>query len=590
MAPLRLKVQLGDEKKGSRTRPLLRKFVYAIDSSSNQTIAELSQTLQDYVAKQFSHANLEIVHLMTDDGFILSKSDLCSHVLKDNDRIICVDMRRFIDDYHTCIHESNTWLERKQYDITVSRERILRIGLNSTPELFVRLFGTVEVNTLYVFGIHELIAIANRREPNKLISRIDQTMEFEPASSSDWFIECKWDYEQDSNTSLFIVCNFKVSSSDEVWSAKLQLILDHSRQRIEKGQLILLSGESGDGSTLTNQQRQRIKELAAKLPPPIRTGPQIACSAPQTLKLTKHECEGDSLVRMANGNTNAVLPEQSESSTPGMFLQHFTITHIVFSKKPIILPEILNQKRSQAVDKPITVAHVSVLYQMHDGGWKECQDIAIGNAGSREIEINWLPHLIINIEPDKLLSYSIRGSMLIKGICGQSHMTYGRFHKSLPQPLKLKIVVTDNHDKHCSLIVEQLNAPLQLVTSESVKESSWHIKEHLYFTYADDCENAERYFINMFIDKDDRLVLGCLGGNKESLDRKKFLTMEFNAKQTKVHEIPLNDLTYTKESNEIKVTILLDPVTYISYAIRFEIKTLTSRTEETVLIPIDKIL
>lgn len=167
MAPLRLKVQLGDEKKGSRTRPLLRKFVYVIDSSSNQTIAELSQILQDYVAKQFSHTNLEIVHLMTDDGFILSKSDLCSHVLKDNDRIICVDMRRFIDDYYACFNENNTWLEQKQYDITISRERILRIGLNSTPELFVRMYGTVEVNTLYVFGIHELITIANKKEPSE---------------------------------------------------------------------------------------------------------------------------------------------------------------------------------------------------------------------------------------------------------------------------------------------------------------------------------------------------------------------------------------------------------------------------------------
>ncbi|UJR08482.1 hypothetical protein I4U23_012749 [Adineta vaga] len=589
MAPIRIKVQLGEEKKGSRARPLLRKFVYVIESASNQTIAELLQTLQKYIIEKFSHMNIEIIQLKTDDGFILSKSDRCSDVLKDNDLIICVDMRRFIEEYQAFFIENVIWLERKQYDVTINKERVLRIGLNNTPELFIRLYGTTDLNSIYVFGFCELITIANQKQSNRLIGRIDNTMEFEQSSEFEWFIECKWDYDINSNTTLFIICNTKLGSSNEIWSGKLQIFLDHSRKRIEKGELIQLSTESSDGTALTDQQRQRLKELAAQLPPPKRSGPQIDPNSHQNVKITKHECEGESAVRMTYGNTNTVLTEHTESDTNDMFLQYFTITHIVFSKRQTILPEILNQKRSQPIDKPITVANLAVFYQIHDGSWRECQDITIGLVSTRDTETTWLPHLIINIEPDKFLSFCIKGSILFKGICGNSNITRLRTHKKLPQPLKLKIVVTDNYDKQCSLIVEQLNKPLELVTKESLKPSLWYIKDLLSFTYADDCDLDERYYVYMGINKENKIVIGWFNSSSSVFDRKKFLTMEFTAKQNKTTEIDLTDIAYHQNSNEVKAKILLDPVTYITYALRIEISTSTSKVEETHIIPIDKI-
>jgi hypothetical protein len=95
-----------------------------------------------------------------------------------------------------------------------------------------------------------------------------------------------------------------------------------------------------------------------------------------------------------------------------------------------------------------------------------------------------------------------------KGDPGIMDTIQERMHKSLPQPLKLKIVVTDNFGKQCSLIVEQLNKPLELITRKTyLKNKQSEIIEFLAFVYADNLENDERMYVAMYINKDDKLVI-----------------------------------------------------------------------------------
>jgi len=91
---------------------------------------------------------------------------------------------------------------------------------------------------------------------DNFISRLDSTINYDQTSAANWFIETKWEYDTVSSKDLFIICKLKVGSSDEVCSNKLQIILDHSHMRIEKGEITGLSGETNDGTTLTDQQRQ----------------------------------------------------------------------------------------------------------------------------------------------------------------------------------------------------------------------------------------------------------------------------------------------------------------------------------------------
>jgi hypothetical protein len=165
MTSIRIKVQVGDDGKNYQyeEKNPLRKFVYAIDSSSNKTIGELIKTLQEYIIQKFSYINIQIVQLMTDDGFILSKSDICSTVLKDNDQIICVNMKKFMEEYYKKFKDNIIWLELKQHDASDNKEKYIRIGLNNVSELFIRMQGISGVFGLYVFGIYELITIANEK-------------------------------------------------------------------------------------------------------------------------------------------------------------------------------------------------------------------------------------------------------------------------------------------------------------------------------------------------------------------------------------------------------------------------------------------
>ncbi|CAF2127578.1 unnamed protein product [Rotaria magnacalcarata] len=427
---------------------------------------------------------------------------------------------------------------------------------------------------------------------DNLIARLDNTHDYEQTSSSfDWFLEAKWEYNSISNKELFIICNLKAGSDDEVFSEKLSILLDHSRVRMKKGEITHLSGDNHDGKTLTDQQRERLKELASKLPPPKQTGPHIALNEMLNLKSTRHECEGESSIRMTYGNTNTVTTYQDavirEDNT---FRQHFVIAHIIFSKKPTNLPEILQQKRSTQIEKSVSVASLTVFYQVHDGSWRECQEIAIAPIAIRNEEPKWLADSVINIEPDKLFSFTIRGSISIRDEAGRDNQARQRIHKSLPQPFKLKIVINDSVGKQCSLVVEHLNKPLDLITRESFRKSyQSSISELVGFTYADDCETDERIYMAIYINTENQVVVKTGGTYTYTFTRQGIRTMEFTAKQNQTPEVDLDYIRQRNSRHDSRAFALFDPETYMLYAFRLEVSTVTSKTEETILIPIEKI-
>ncbi|CAF3378021.1 unnamed protein product [Rotaria socialis] len=424
------------------------------------------------------------------------------------------------------------------------------------------------------------------------IAHLDNTQDYDQASSSwDWFLETKWEYNSISNKELFIICNLKTGSDDEVFSEKLSILLDHSRGRIKKGEITHLSGDTHDDKTLTDQQRERLKELASKLPPPKQTGPHIALNEMLNLKSTRHECEGESSIRMTYGNTNTVTTYQDTArGQDNAFRQNFVITHIIFSKKPTILPEILQQKRSTQIEKPVSVAGLTVFYQVHDGSWRECQEIAIASITMRNEEPKWLTDSVINIEPDKLFSFAIRGSVSIRGEVGRDNQTRQRTHKSLPQPFKLKIIITDSISKQCSLVVEHLNKPLDLITRESFLNSyQSSISELVGFTYADDCETDERVYMAIYVNTENQIIVKNGGSYAYTFTRQMIRTMEFTAKQNQTPEVDLDYIHQSNARHSSRAFALFDPETYMLYAIRLELSTVTSKTEETILIPIEKI-
>jgi hypothetical protein len=162
---MRIKVQLGEETGNDQYQNsnFLVKFVYVIDSPSHKTIAELIQILQKYINQQYVNNNTQIVQLKTNDGFILSKSDLCSAVLKDNDHIICIDMKTFTGENFLTIDFNKLWGEFKQHDASDDKEKAIQIGLNTFSKLFIRLDGNSNGHRIYIFSVFELITIASEK-------------------------------------------------------------------------------------------------------------------------------------------------------------------------------------------------------------------------------------------------------------------------------------------------------------------------------------------------------------------------------------------------------------------------------------------
>jgi len=162
---IRIKVQLGEQTGNNydQNSKLILKFVYVIESPSQKTIDELIRILQNYINQQFLNNNTQIVQLTTNDGFILSKSDLCSIVLKDNDHIICIDMKTFVQENYSTIDFNHLWLELKQHDASDNQEKFIQIGLNTFLKLFIRIRANSNMYGIYIFNVFELIKIANEK-------------------------------------------------------------------------------------------------------------------------------------------------------------------------------------------------------------------------------------------------------------------------------------------------------------------------------------------------------------------------------------------------------------------------------------------
>lgn len=169
MSSIRIKVQIGYEKSNDRfqkVNPPL-KFVYLIEAPSHKTIHELTRTLQNYINQEFFY-NIPIVQLVTHDGFILSKSDLCANVLKDNEQIVCIDMHTYTRENDSSLNFDKLWLAMKQHDVSDNEEKSIEIGRTNSSKLFVQLRGTSAIHGLYIFNFYELIKIASEKRTGNL--------------------------------------------------------------------------------------------------------------------------------------------------------------------------------------------------------------------------------------------------------------------------------------------------------------------------------------------------------------------------------------------------------------------------------------
>ena len=171
MSLIRVKVQLSENKSSNdsyRKTPVLPlKFVYMLDLSSTKTVDDLRRLLEQYIIRQFTKPNVQIVRLMTDDGYYLPEDELCEHVFKDNEHILCVDMESFVQENYSTLILENFWCEIKRHDTSDDHEKYIEVGLNKAGKLFIRTHGAWNVYGLHLFNVFQLIKIAGEKSKSK---------------------------------------------------------------------------------------------------------------------------------------------------------------------------------------------------------------------------------------------------------------------------------------------------------------------------------------------------------------------------------------------------------------------------------------
>jgi len=280
------------------------------------------------------------------------------------------------------------------------------------------------------------------------------------------------------------------------------------------------------------------------------------------------------LLLTGKGKNRNVHANQEWFQRDGKFLNYFFVPTLVF------------QNTSK---EPISILELTGEYEDCEGNWCECENVTIGSTASdHATQYQWLPSTTVNLEPLKLTTFAVRIDVQVHGEPGSTNEQRSRAHKSLPQPFKIRLHLQDTEGKTASLIVEQLNDPLVLPTKERIAKQFGY-EDIIAFVYADDCNKDERYWVAVYYE--DKSKLRFSFGHSLSSSETKYLDTWLirkfcnEAKKSGLTEIVLTEWNHDWRT----MTALFDKETFILFGVRVELKTNTSKTIETILLPLDKI-
>ena len=180
---------------------------------------------------------------------------------------------------------------------------------------------------------------------------------------------------------------------------------------------------------------------------PISEGPQIDQDhGPIVAKV--YSCEGDSTIHLHN-QSKEIQCSQDLYSKNGKFYNSFTVSRL------------LMQNRSS--DK----ASVVQFFAEYEGDLHG--------------ETRWIPCDVLNNDPihiqgNECFICCLTIRIEVEGSPGVDHEHRSRAHRLLPQPLKLKVSLQDQHMKYSHLIVEQVKIIRSFVSQSTATISSLSLR------------------------------------------------------------------------------------------------------------------
>lgn len=209
--------------------------------------------------------------------------------------------------------------------------------------------------------------------------------------------------------------------NDENFPMKCRELLD----RIDS----ILGVENSESSPIETVTKEIVDHPSIVILPESREGPEInqrTSSVPNT-----YSCEGDSAIRLMNRSTN-VDCKQDLYSRDGRFFQYLTFPQILFYN---------------TTSEPITILELNSEYETFENDeqhWVPCQIVTDTSNG------------LIHLNGHQAALHSATIKIQLEGLPGVDNERRARVHRSLPQPLRIRIRLIDIQAKQTSLIVEQV--------------------------------------------------------------------------------------------------------------------------------------
>jgi len=307
-----------------------------------------------------------------------------------------------------------------------------------------------------------------------------------------------------------------------------------------------------------------------KLPKIIAVGPvNVIKEVPVNKQSGENKSTGDSALQLIQ--KGVVEVDQSwrrENSWWNQFMSNFSFLN--------------NSNEKLAIRK------VTSEYKDKDGKWTPFPSTILGYRQGY-YNYNWNSDETFTMGEMDQFDMAIRSSI---EITDHQIDRLRRAHKSLPQPLEIKIIFDDSKGKKSTIITTFVNDPLELVTKESRRErsvSSVPGKAHDCWVQCDDINFETRLYSETFWNKENARLEIC----SNDTNKNKYLYLDdlkkiaYGAVQQKQSEVEITDLCWEREEIglSIRVFVLVDLEKQRSYALKYVLKTTTSSCIDYYLIP-----
>ncbi|KAL9651114.1 hypothetical protein ABK040_002831 [Willaertia magna] len=569
-------------------------FVQVVKNPKEVTVYEFKKQLEEVIADLMGRSTIFIALLTTQDGYELKDEDTLNDALQSSvdingheEHIIAYDMKSFYRrEKHHIDSEAFHTLEKD--DLITNIKLSVKVTQHYHGKLCITFNTGNSVPCTFLLSVRELkkiredikkglikekvIGTYNHMDDYLSVLDLTKPVTKKLNEKANWQLESKL-IIVDKDCENTITVQNTIKTSNDIVPVTVHVPIEWEGKRVKKGR------EDKAVDEKTDVQEQTLEYFKSLIPEPIIEGEQLEDSSARDL--IKYEDSGDSdfhlmiPVDQQNEINTYVTCNQDTFERDGKFNNYFFIPGVTITLK----------RDSSSI---LSIVKLQVDYQDRDSKWKPMHTVNFGSRYKQGMNwrYKWFDECNVNMRGGMSDTLAVRGAITVNGTPGDDNESRAKAHSSLPQPLKLKVKITDSEGKSKELIVEQANKtesdPLDLPTLDE-RAKAWGVKDKslMRMVHCDNTSTIDRIYTACYIDEIEKaMVIRYSYGPYFILGSKKVKSLELEKKE----EIELENQTKENRDGKWQTFAKFDTKTGVLYALRIVLQTSTGKRDEVVLV------